>query len=135
LDGQPLFASLFGLSACRVYPAPVVTYRAVVSYTAISPLLSCLSGIFSVALSVNKAFRLCPPPVRRYIALCCSDFPLPLVVLQPSAAMKRLALCKGNKILGVISAKAQFLISKFLISKFLISKFLISKFLIKNTYK
>jgi len=49
--------------------------------------------------------------------------------------MKRLALCKGNKILGVISAKAQFLISKFLISKFLISKFLISKFLIKNTYK
>lgn len=39
-DEQPRVRYIFGLSAPKVYPAPLVTQRAVVSYTPFSPLLS-----------------------------------------------------------------------------------------------
>ncbi len=47
---------LFGLALSGVYPATIVTNRAVRSYRTISPLPILLGGLFSVALSVSSHF-------------------------------------------------------------------------------
>ena len=44
---------LFGLATPKVYPAFVVTNKAVGSYPTFSPLPICLGGLFSVALAVS----------------------------------------------------------------------------------
>jgi hypothetical protein len=67
---------LFDLSAHEVYLAVVITANPVGSYSTISPLLCCQSGLFSVALSVAKPSRISHLPVRKHDALCCPDFPL-----------------------------------------------------------
>jgi len=67
--------SLFGLAPCGVCPARCITAAAVRSYRTFSPLLRrCRrGGIFSVALSVNRAWT---RPPGRYPAHCSAEFGL-----------------------------------------------------------
>jgi len=69
--------SLFDLAPGGVYKLSRSPVRLVVSYTTLSALLvicvsKSISGLLSVALSIS----LWIPPVRRHLALRCSDFPL-----------------------------------------------------------
>ncbi|KXB23764.1 hypothetical protein PtVF89_13115 [Legionella pneumophila] len=76
---------LFGLAPSGVFPATIVTNRAVRSYRTISPLPTTpkgiAGGIFSVALSVGSHL----PGVTWHSALWSPDFP-PLAFRQGAIA-------------------------------------------------
>ncbi len=72
---------LFGLAPSGVFPATIVTNRAVRSYRTISPLPTIAGGIFSVALSVGSHL----PGVTWHSALWSPDFP-PLAFRQGAIA-------------------------------------------------
>src|SRR3954464_4614087 len=71
----PATSPLFGLAPCGVCHAPCIAARPVRSYRTFSPLPQrCRrGGIFSVALSVNRAGT---RPPRRYLAHCSVEFGL-----------------------------------------------------------
>ena len=82
-----------------VYRAPVLAFRAVGSYPAISPLPRACArgGIISVALSVALGLRLELPAVSRHPALRSSDFPLVALFSVTSDHPARRRLFSGRE--------------------------------------
>ncbi len=91
LSEQLLNFGLFGLSTPKVYPKQLLPIISVSSYLTFSPSPDIKSWLyFSVALAVPVKRR--DLPVRKWDALCCPDFPLPIIIRR--AAIERPASAK-----------------------------------------